>query len=179
MKTARRDAGVSLLELVAVMAIFSLLALLALQLLTQAITNRDMIAASDARISALSSTLALLRRDLEHAAPQPLDDGDAPYLDIFPDGLRLATFTSGPDPTIAKVTWRFDPTGNTLERQMGDRNGMVLLEDVSDIQVQYFGPSGWMAGTNWRAIGPADLPRGLQIILTLPDFGEVKVVIAR
>lgn len=177
MTSARRDTGVSLLELAAVMAIFSVLSLMGVQLLSQTLVNRDAMATTDARVAALASTVAVLRRDLEQALPQPDATEGRPVFHITSDSVRVAVATPSGS---AQVTWRVDPAdGRLLRSQDTIATAPFFLDEVRSMQIEIFNGEGWTDGTAWEPSGPADLPQGLRVILSLRDLEDIPIVVAR
>ncbi|SIS95471.1 general secretion pathway protein J [Roseivivax lentus] len=177
MKAPQRDAGLSLLELVAVLAIFSVVALMGVQLLSQAMSNRDRLLRADARVTALTAVIAVLRRDLEQAIPQPDRSGKLPVFAIAGNSIRLAA-PDGAGSTA--ILWRHDPSADRLVREGATGDAATLqLADVGAMRVDIFGETGWSDGQTWRADGPADLPDGVRVVLSLNDMGDVPIVVAR
>lgn len=173
----RTDAGVTLLELVVVLAIFSVLSLMGVQLLSQAMANRDAVAHTDGRVSALSTAVAVLRRDLEQAIPEPDASGEIPFFAISGDGLRVVSAT---DAGTAAVFWQIDAGKSRLLRRRQDNGEVtVALDQVNAMRIDVFEGADWADGATWRPTGPADLPRGLRVVLSLADLGDVPIVVAR
>lgn len=175
MTFGRTDAGVTLLELVAVLAIFSVLSLMGIQLLSQAMTNRDAVATTDARVAALSTAVAVLRRDLEQAMPQPGASGDRPAFAITGHELQVVT-----GDTADLVLWQVDADTGRLRRTVSGEGAVsVNLDNVTAMRIHTLGAAGWIDGAAWRPEGPADLPQGIRVVLTLADLGDVPIVVAR
>ena len=105
-----RDAGFSLIELVAVLAIFALVSVMALQGLGGAMRAERGLAAAEAESAALAGAASLLRRDLEAMAPVPGPDGAAAFV-AGQAGLELTLagqpeLPEGTRGGLVRVRWR-------------------------------------------------------------------------
>lgn len=189
----RREAGFTLIELVAVLAIFALVALMALQALTGAMHQRRVLERADLEAAALARTLTQLRRDLSGALPAtfhpPLADAQ-PALLAPEGGGRFALSIAGhprldeeDGAGMARVIWRHDPVARRLTRQVWPALNparqtvagpeRVMLEGVSGLSLIPLGD--WPT----RADDPASLPAGFEVRLTSGRHGTLRVVVAR
>lgn len=174
----RRDAGVTLLELVAVLAVYGIVAVLSLQLLSGAMLSRERTAAARAETAEAAAVLAVMRRDLEQLAP--VASGSEPVFRLDPGRARFAT-AGGPGAFAAPraIAWRHDADTRRLVRE-GDGVAQVMLEGVGALAFRVSdGPGGWRDGPGWRGAGPADLPRGIEARIETDALGPLRLVVAR
>lgn len=159
----RGTRGLSLIELVVAMALFSLVAVMGMQTLNGTIRTRDALTGRDDRDRALAVTLALLRTDLDRAAPvlfYPPDGPPQSALSLDAGGARMGLTVSALAPDAApfqRVEWRFDRAAGTLSRaawpvtepsQAGLRSSdRILLTGVSAFRLRSFRKGqGWIDG---------------------------------
>lgn len=180
--TARRDAGLTLLELAAAMAIFSLVAVMALQGMTAALAAqaRQSDAADETRSLAVAVTL--LRRDL--SAMVPATDGGAAF-QIAPDLLSFVAagqprLPDGRRDQVARIGWRLD--GGRLLRTArplaGAESEQVVLENVGNWSVRALGDT-WL--TAWTS-DPAEarlLPRAVEVRFSGGGVSDLRILVAR
>ena len=170
----RGTRGLTLIELVVAMALFSLVAVMGMQTLNGTIRTRDALGGRDDRDRALAVTLALLRSDLDRAAPILFHAPDGPPQSaLFFDGTVLALTVSAIDTTTApfqRVEWRHDRAAGSLSRaswpvtapagaaqRSPDR---VLLTGVGVFRLRsLWEGQGWVDGSGGGQFGPvADGP---------------------
>lgn len=177
---SRRDRGLTLIELLAAMAILALVSLMAVQTLSGALFQRDILNRTDVQAGDLSLALALLRRDLEAAAPVSLGlDDDLPLPAIAADngGISLIRTGLGPAPgAFGRVDWRLD-AGGVLARRVtigGVESPWVpVLADLRDLRL------GAMAGTMPDESDPLGLPAGFELNFVHAHHGAIRLVVAR
>ncbi|WP_417207602.1 type II secretion system protein GspJ [Antarctobacter sp.] len=158
----RRDTGLSLIELVVAMALFALVAVMGMQTLSGTIRSRDVLTARDDRDQSLGVTLALLRSDLDRAAPLLFYPPDSPPQSALHQisegqfGLSIAA-PAGADAPFQRAEWRLDREGGLLSRrfwpvttpaharQRGPER--VLLTGVQALRLRsYWTGYGWIEG---------------------------------
>jgi len=205
--TGRRDSGLTLFELIAVLAIFSMVAVAGLQAVTGALRARDRIAAADAATAELMRALTLLRADLEALADLPFLPPGAgaaaePAFLARPGEGWFAVSVAGqavlPEVQAAglsRVVWRLDRTSGRLTRQVwpvlrpaaASAAGpeVTVLEDVRalDLRVRYEG-GGWQGGgapppAAFPAGGAQALPRAIEVALDSARHGPLAVLVSR
>lgn len=156
----KRDRGLSLIELVVAMALFALVAVFGTQTLNVTLKNRDAFSAHDTRARDLNLALALLRADLERAAPVVFFDADsAPQSALASDGpgrfslsVHALPATDGRSATpFGRVSWRLDPgAGQLMRRSHSDGIERLVLTGVNELRIRSFhSEHGWVSG-----IGP-------------------------
>ncbi|MCR9272934.1 MULTISPECIES: type II secretion system protein GspJ [Mameliella] len=169
--------GLTLIELVVAMALFSLVAVMGMQTLNGTIRTRDALGGRDDRDRALAVTLALLRSDLDRAAPMVFHAPDGPPQSALTfDGSVLALTVSALDGTTApfqRVEWRYDRATGGLSRaswpvsapaSAAQRNpDRVFLTGVESVRLRsYWEVQGWVEGAGAGLVGPAaDAPDAL------------------
>lgn len=196
----RRDAGLSLLELVVVLAIFSMVAIMGLGALRGALRTQDGLTRIETHTADLARALTLLRADLEAMVPlsftPPGGRPEPAFQDLGDTGT--VTFSIGgqaalPDQQLAglsRVIWRLDPVSGRLTRQLwpvlrpadatAEAVEVPILDNVRDLEVRVNLPkAGWITG--YGQTGPADLPlpRAVEITLTSVPDGPLRVLVVR
>lgn len=192
------DRGITLLELVAVLAVLSLVSVLGVQTLTGSLRARDRVSAADAVNAAHARMLHLMREDLRSFV-------DLPFVTVqgismpsigFDDGGERLTFStagrgalpSGPASGLARVSWRMDRQRGGLVREIwptltpgspaSPLPEAMMLAGASDLGLRSFVPgAGWIAGlpdpTARDAVWP---PPMVEITLTSREFGRLRLV---
>jgi general secretion pathway protein J len=193
--TARGDAGLTLLELTAVMAIFSLVAVLSVQSLAGAMNSRERVAGTAGRTTELATTVTLLRRDLAAMVPVAQVQEGGEWTQAYVVRENELSFVVSGQPRLsdgargelAQITWTLDPASGLLTRTRGAVPGETtvaepapMLEGVSDWSVRTLGSEGgWSAG-NWDQPAQARaLPRAVEVQLRVEEIGELRILVAR
>lgn len=167
-----RDAGLTLIELVAAMAIFATIAVMGLQSIGVAVRQQERLAAVDHASQSLGNALGQIRGDLDAAMPllfYPPGQTPQSALSLSPDGQTLgisiggqATWPSHPDlRRTHRAMWHLDPQTEVLSRQTwqalipadpSTRTPKVtLLQGVLDMHVRsYWVGEGWRDGLTAR-----------------------------
>ena len=176
------EAGMTLLELTAVMAVFSVVALLGIQLLSSGLASRDRVTRLDARMAEVGAAAAVLRRDVAQMVPIPGPGGRPPFR-AEEGELAFATASGG---AATEIVWRHDPAERTLRRvtaplgsEAAGRGGVILAGVSGWSAAVPDDAAGWMPARDWRADGPAALPRAVEVVWTLDGLGVVRLVEAR
>jgi general secretion pathway protein J len=192
-----RARGFTLIEIMVAVAIFSVMAMLAWGALSQSLENADMLTERMQRLQTIQRSLRYLSADLMQAAPRPvrneLGDGLRPAIFSSLSGDFAVELSHGgwgnpvglPRSTLQRSAYRVEDDAlvryywNVLDRTYGNEPvAAVLLEDVDGLAFRFFDDSGevyevWppqntAGGGNVRA-----RPRAVEIILSLPDEGEI------
>lgn len=166
--SARKDKGMTLIELVVAMAIFALVAVMGLQGLAGMLRIRDRLAEVDQGATALSQTIALMRNDLTAVMPMRFFPPDGPSRGALrqdADGTLFALSIAG-QPDLAQVRgtgqlhraiWQVDTSTATLSRQVwrtltpanitARTPAVDILTGVTDLRVRsYWQGQGWING---------------------------------
>ncbi|MDA1064520.1 MAG: type II secretion system minor pseudopilin GspJ [Proteobacteria bacterium] len=197
----RRTRGVTLIEIMVAVAIFSVMAMLAWGALSQSLENADMLTERMQRLQAIQRTFRYLSADLTQAAPRPvrneLGDGFNPAIFSSLGGDFAIELSHGgwgnpvglPRSTLQRSAYRIENDElvryhwNVLDRTYGNEPvAAVLLEDVEGLLFRFFDDIGeiyevWppqYAGGGGGGGGNMRVrPRAVEIILSLPDEGEI------
>lgn len=155
-----RERGLSLIELVVAMALFSLVAVLGMQTLNVTLKGRDALSVHDDRARELGVALALLRSDLERAAPVLFYQlGSAPLSALSSDGpgqfsmsvFAFPTVDGTQSPPFERVWWRLETRSGQLFRRGSTAGAAVverpILSGVQSLRIRSFHKEqGWVAG---------------------------------
>lgn len=192
-----RSAGFTLIEIIVAVAIFSVMALLAYGALGQSLENADMLTDRMQRLQDVQRTMQYLSADLTQAAPRTVRNelGDAPQAAVLSSlaGEFALELTHGgwgnpvglPRGTLQRSAYRIED-GELLRYYWTvlDRTYVntpvvaVLLDEVDSLVFRFYDDNGEVSeswppqnqagGSNLRA-----RPRAVEIILSLPDEGEI------
>lgn len=164
--------GLTLIELVVAMAIFALVAIMGVQSLSVSLTLRDRLSTTAGQTEALGQGVALLRNDLSAALPMFFfpPDRAAPSSALRAQrGDKGFSLSVGGQPGLTlpaggvdaaprqRVTWRFDPGGQRLTRQVWptlypasasqQAPEVAVLEGVTGMILRsYWTGQGWVVG---------------------------------
>ncbi|MCP5074290.1 MAG: prepilin-type N-terminal cleavage/methylation domain-containing protein [Rhodobacteraceae bacterium] len=193
------DSGMTLIELVAVLAIFALVAVMGMQALTGTLRARERLDTIEADTAEISLALALLRNDLRKAVPvffqQP--GGDLESAIVVERG-RLLAFTLAGQPRLdgnetnglARVEWRFEPGSGLLTRSSwpvllplnsAARTPKVeVLAGVQGLDVRSYDLNkGWISGVTAVVGGVSTkLPDLIEVSLRTERFQIIQVLVA-
>jgi len=187
-----------LIEVLVALAVFGVMTVLAYQVLGQSLSNAEMLTERMDRIQAIQRTMSLLGRDLTQAAPRPvrdlLGDGFLPSMRTSLNEEFALELTRGgwPNPaglprgTLQRVAWRIEDGEllryhwMVLDPTLSDEPVITqLIDDVDSILFRYRSHSG-----EWTELWPPDELRGavaarirpqvVEVVLTLPDEGEIR-----
>ena len=174
-----RNRGFTLIELLAAMAILAVVSLMAVQSLSGALFQRDVMTRVDESAAELARALALLRHDLEAAAPLPLRDeagAPLPAVTVQAGGFSLmrggiAALPDAVSDGYAQVDWVVSADG-VLSRRLG-AVFVPLLPQVSGLSLTALG------GELPTSDAPTDLPRGFALEFSHERYGPIRLVVAR
>lgn len=194
------DAGMTLIELILVLAVFALIATMSLQALSGTLRSRDRLVALDQKSKDITLALTLLRADLRAAVPLVFhapDGQDKPAVLIPSRADGLALSLSGrlglPGEKLAglgRVIWRFDPRLGEISRQSwpvlipADSTSLspevVLATGITGLEVRQLTPElRWITGPNPNVSGASGtLPRALNVIVTSAEFGPLSTLVS-
>lgn len=207
-RLARRDAGITLLELVVALALFSMVAVMGLTALRGALRAQDVLEQADARTLQTAEALTLLRGDIEAMIPLTFaPPGGGPAEPALVDGGDFLALSIGGQPGLpgeqapglARVVWRHDPGAGLLTRQVwrtlrpADARAagpeVVMLEGVSRLSTRVFlDDQGWLRGHGANGAAPAPapglaaspgMPRAVEVTLTSRRDGDLRILVVQ
>ena len=193
-----RTRGFMLIEVLVALAVFGVMTVLAYQALGQSLSNAEMLTERLDRIQAIQRTMSLLGRDLTQAVPRPvrdlLGDGFLPSMRTSLNEEFALELTRGgwPNPaglprgTLQRVAWRIEDGEllryhwRVLDPTLSDDPVITqLIDDVDSILFRYRSHSGewtelWPPGESQGAVAARIRPQVVEVVLTLPDEGEIR-----
>jgi general secretion pathway protein J len=193
----RRSLGFTLIEIMVAVAIFAVMSMLAWGTLGQTLSNADMLTERMDRLQSIQRTMRYLTSELMQAAPRPVRDElgteyRAAVLSDLSGDFSLELTHGGwrnpaglPRGTMQRTAYRIEEDDliryhwTVLDRTYSNEPvATVLLEDVESLLFRFYDENGESTEV-WppqRATGVSGLrsrPRAVEIILTLPDTGEI------
>ena len=196
--TAWHRNGFTLIEVLVALAVFGVLSVMAYMGLGQTLSNADMLGERMQRLEAIQRAIRYLDSDLMQAAPRPvrdlLGDGYEPALrSSFASEYALEVTHGGwtnpaglPRGTLQRSAYRIEDGEliryhwRVLDRTINNEPiQTVLLDGVESIVFLYLAGDG-EASEQWpptNVSGPAGFrlrPRGVEVVLTLSDEGEIR-----
>lgn len=196
----RNDHGMTLMELIVVLAVFGLVAILGLQALSGTLRHRDRLVEIDTKTASMTKMLSSLRADLYSAAPLLFyaPNGSIKSALEIDNRLRQLEFSvSGrvdlPGEISAKtgrVIWRFDAGQSQLTRQSwpvlipGDNTSLahevVIADGVLGMEIRTLQPNiGWISGTDPNIQGTnSSLPLAVDVVLHMSNFDHISTLVS-
>lgn len=197
----QRRNGFTLIEVLVALALFGILSALAFMTVNQTLANSDMLNERMDRLQAIQRTMRFLSSDLMQAAPRPVRDelGQTQVNALRSDllsGFALEVSHGGwsnpaglPRSTLQRSAYRIEDEQllrlhwNVMDRTYGNEPLVtVLLDDVLGLNFRFLQVTDeWVE--QWPPVGsqgPAlvtSRPRAVEIVLTLPDEGEIRRVV--
>jgi general secretion pathway protein J len=193
-----RGDGFTLIEVLVAMAVFGVLSVVSYMALGQTLSNADMLGERMQRLEAIQRTIRYLDSDLMQAAPRPvrglLGDGYEPAIrSSFGSEYALEVTHGGwtnpaglPRGTLQRSAYRLEDGElirfhwRVLDRTVNNEPiETVLLDGVESIEFRYLTTDG-ESSEQWpptNVAGPAGFrlrPRGVEILVTLTDEGEIR-----
>jgi general secretion pathway protein J len=196
--TTRSQGGFTLIEVLVALAVFGVLSVMAYMALGQTLSNADLLGERMQRLQAIQRTIRYLDSDLMQAAPRPvrglLGDGYEPAIRSsfaseyalemthggwtnpagMPRGTLQRSAYRSEDGELSRYHWR------VLDRTINNEPiGVVLLDGIESIEFRYL-TTDWEGSEQWpptSVTGPAGFrlrPRGVEVVLTLTDEGEIR-----
>ncbi len=191
-----RTAGFTLIEVMVALAVFGVMSLLAYMSLGQTLANADMLTERMDRLRAIQRTISYLSTELLQAAPRSvrveLGVDPIPALQSSPGSEFSLQLTHGgwPNPagvprsTLQRTAYRIEDGEliryhwNVLDRTVNNTPiATVMLDQVDSLAFRFLTASDEWIG-EWPPLsaqaGPVtSLPRAVEIVLVLPDEGEL------
>jgi len=186
--TTHGQSGVTLLELLVVVAVFSIMSAAAYSSLQSSLKAEENFEASMQELEAVQMSLALFERDIMQLSPRPIRDayGDSEPAIVLLDGQELF-FTRGGNfsslklnrTELTRVAWSLRDeqlirsTWRRLDSTQGDRPlSAPLLSNVSRLQIRVLDQDNvWHL--DWPIAASGKI-RALELTLELADWGEIR-----
>ena len=192
--------GFTLIEVMVALAVFGVMSLLAYMSLGQTLANADMLTVRMDRLQSIQRTISYLSSELMQAAPRSVrvelgNDPIAALQSTLGSDFSLQLTHGGwPNPagvprsTLQRTAYRIEEGEliryhwNVLDRTVNNTPiTTVMLEEVDSLTFRFLTANDEWVG-QWPPLtaqgGPvASLPRAVEIVLALPDEGEVTRVI--
>ena len=188
--------GFTLIEVMVALAVFGVMSLLAYLSLGQTLSNADLLTQRMDRLQSVQRTISYLSTELLQATPRPVrvELGDAPIaaLQSKLGGEFSLQLTHGgwPNPagvprsTLQRTAYRIEEDQliryhwNVLDRTVNNTPiTTVMLEDVDNLAFRFLTLNDEWVG-EWPPLTAqgapvTSLPRAVEIVLVLPDEGEI------
>ncbi len=190
-----RSYGFTLIEIMVAVAVFGVMSVIAWGALGNSLTNVDLLTERMNRLQAIQRTIRFLSSDLSQATPRSvrneLGDTRLPAMLSSLSGNFAIEFTHGgwrnpaglPRSTLQRTAYRLEDDElvryhwRVLDRTYANEPvATVLLDNVESLLFRFYTDTGESTDVWPPQGGPANLrmrPRAVEIILTLPDEGEV------
>lgn len=191
----------TLIEVLVALAVFGVMSLLAYMSLGQTLNNADMLTERMDRLQAVQKTMSYLSNELLQTVPRSIrtELGDVPSAALqssFAAEFALQLTHGGwpnsanlPRSTLQRTAYRIEDGDllrfhwNVLDRTVNNVPvTTVMLDDVSSLTFQFLQSNGdWV--DQWPPISAqtvsttSNLPRAVEILLTLEDEGEISRII--
>jgi general secretion pathway protein J len=194
--TRSRYDGFTLIEVMVALAVFGVMSLLAYLSLGQTLANADMLTDRMDRLQSVQRTISYLSSELLQAAPRPVrvELGTAPVAALQSSlGSQFAlqlTHGGWPNPagvprsTLQRTAYRIEDGEliryhwNVLDRTVNNTPiTTVMLDEVDNLAFRFLTVNDEWVG-QWpplsaQAGSGTNLPRAVEIVLVLPDEGEI------
>ena len=192
--------GFTLIEVMVALAVFGVMSLLAYMSLGQTLANADMLTERMDRLQSVQRTISYLSGELLQATPRSVrvELGDAPVAALQSTlgsefSLQL-THGGWPNPagvprsTLQRTAYRIEDGEliryhwNVLDRTVNNLPiTTVMLDEVDSLTFRFLTVNDEWVG-QWPPLtaqgGPVtSLPRAVEIVLVLPDEGEITRVV--
>jgi general secretion pathway protein J len=189
MPPGTRDAGFTLLELVAVLAIYSLIAVISTQVLSSALRNQGRAQSAMHDVTESVAILSVLRRDLETMTPTgSLPDRSDAFASDANGRITLMRepVRGGSGAGLERIEWGVDRETGTLWRRSSlpesveTRVPVAMLRGLEAWDVRALtGEGEWIPAESWSATDIAELPRAVEVRLHTAALGDLRMVAAR
>jgi len=187
-RSAGRPSGVTLLELLVVVAVFSIMSAAAYSSLRSSLKAEENFEAAMADLEAVQMSLAIFQRDVMQLSARATRDafGDSAGAIVLLDGRELA-FTRGGNfsslkldqPELTRVAWTLQDdrlvrsTWRRLDGTQGDPPlSAALLSNVSRLRIRVLDQAN-LWHLDWP-LGGGGRVRAVEITLELAGWGEIR-----
>jgi general secretion pathway protein J len=195
--SVRSQAAFTLIEVLVALAVFGVMSMLAYSALGSTLGNAEYLTDRMERLQSLQRTVRYLSSDLLQSAPRPVrsqlgDSYDPALRSVLGSEFAIELTHGGwsnpaglPRGTYQRVAYRIEDDEllryhwNVLDRTYANEPVVtVLLEDVESLFFRFYSASGepsevWPPQSQQGGAGVRLLPRAVEIVLTLPDQGEI------
>ncbi|NNC57688.1 MAG: type II secretion system minor pseudopilin GspJ [Woeseiaceae bacterium] len=197
------QSGFTLIEVFVALSVFGVLSLLAYMSLGQTLANADMLNARMDRLQSIQRTVSYLSSELLQTVPRPVrvDLGDTPVPALqssFGTDFALQLTHGGwpnsigvPRSTLQRTAYRIEDDEliryhwNVLDRTVNSTPiTTVMLEEVESLTFRFLQQTDewteqWppLSAQGAQGTQSGNLPRAVEIVLTLADEGEISRVI--
>lgn len=193
----RSQSAFTLIEVLVALAVFGIMSMLAYSALGSTLENADYLGSRMDRLQSVQRTVRYLSTDLLQAAPRPvrsqLGNGYEPAMRSVLSAEFAIELTHGgwgnpaglPRGTLQRVAYRIEDQQllryhwGVLDRTYAnDPVVTVMLEDIESLFFRFYSATGepsevWPPESQQGDAGVRTLPRAIEIVLTLPDQGEI------
>lgn len=193
----RRPSGFTLIEVLVALAVFGVMSMLAYAALGSTLSNADYLSERMERLQSIQRAMRYLASDVMQAAPRPvrseLGDTYVPAVFSSLSGEFALEVTHGgwgnpvglPRSTQQRVAYRIEDDEllryhwNVLDRTYANEPVVtVLLDNVESLYFRFYDAAGvasdvWPPQTQGGGVGMRSRPRAIEIVLSLPDQGEI------
>lgn len=187
----------TLIEVLVALAVFGVMSMLAYTALGSTLENADYLADRMDRLQAVQRSVRYLSSDLIQAAPRPvrsqIGDSFDPALQSSLSAEFAIELTHGgwgnpaglPRGTFQRVAYRIEDGEllryhwSVLDRTYANEPIVtVMLDDVESLYFRFYSATGdpsevWPPVSQQGGQGLRILPRAIEIVMTLPDQGEI------
>jgi general secretion pathway protein J len=192
-----RRRGFTLIEVLVALSVFGVMSLLAYAALGSTLSNADYLSDRMERLQSIQRSMRYLASDLVQSAPRPVrsDLGDSyvpAILSTLSSDFALEVTHGGwgnpaglPRSTLQRTAYRIEDDEllryhwNVLDRTYGNEPVVtVMLDNVESLYFRFYDATGepsevWPPQTQAGGTGMRNRPRAVEIVLTLPDQGEL------
>lgn len=194
----KRQGGLTLIEVIVAVAIFAFVAAMAYGGLFSALGSADTAKTQGDRLGRVQKAFTIMESDFSQALDRPVRDAYGGVEAAFLTDIDGVSFTRGgrgnplnrqrtsmarisyrmeDDKLIRRATYILDPM------QEPEYQDSEILDGVSSMRLRLMPPgpdSEWVS--DWPPLAPGGqppaLPRGVEVVLTLEDWGEIRRVFA-
>jgi len=201
MLVSRMQKAFTLIEVLVAIAIFGILSAFAYGALNQTLLSAEMLNERMDRLQSIQKTVHYLSQDFLQLAPRPVrqelgDSFDSALQTDFAAEFAIELTHGGwsnpavlPRGTLQRTAYRLEEDKlvryywTVLDRTLSNEAiGVTILNSVDSLFIRYLVDNGdwiaqWPPATMPGSLGLRLRPRAVDIVLTLPDEGEIRRII--